>query len=365
MDEGLFSGGRMTNEPYPGAFNSFRRPKGRFEYFKAAAAGVGKYAAKKLSGKRKRSSHVPDYSKRDNKIYRKQAFKRRNKVKHEPQGNGSTFDVIPRKSYNPRGPMNKFAPNHFTVNGSFRLAATFGLQQTTSSPLGTPTDLATCAAKYLAIAPGALLPTGKMFLEKMSSEFMLNNQSNICIKLTIRDVMSRRDIPNIAGIANPETCWNTGLVDENAAGLASDVGVKPYESDIFNQYYDIVREYTTDLQPGANHRHTVTQAPNQFVHQEVINNVTNGFRKLTVWTMFTIVGYPAHDSTTKTSVSTGSVSIDVVFARNYEFCFASANNVSYTRTNALGTFAVGEETMNEELGELQNAAGLTATIGAY
>jgi hypothetical protein len=365
-------------EPYPGAFtardawtnadNPYRPmpARGRYEYFKAAAAGAGKYFAKRYGGKRKRGRDS-NMTKSDAVVYRKgERRRRRNKVTHEPQGNGATFDSIPHNSYIKRRPMNAFAPSHDTINGSFRLAAGVGVQQTTSSPLGTPTDLAVCAAKYLAIAPGALLATGRMFLEKMSSNFTLNNQSNIAIKLVIRDVMARRDIPNIAGIANPESCWNTGLVDENAAGLASDVGVKPYESDIFNQYFKITREYTTDLQPGGNHRHTVTTKPNQFVHQEVINNVTNGFRNLTVWTMFTIVGYPAHDSTTKTQVSTGGVSLDVVFDRTYEFCFASANNVSYTRTNALvSAFTVGEETMNEELGELQNAAGLTATIGAY
>jgi hypothetical protein len=104
----------------------------------------------------------------------------------------------------------------------------------------------------------------------------------------------------------------------------------------------------------------------RFIHQDVLSLVSAGLRGVTEHTLFVIVGYPAHDSTTKTQVSTGAVSMDIIATQNYQFGYVAADNVTYTRIQTLpGNFAVGEETMNEELGELQNAAGLTAAIGAY
>jgi hypothetical protein len=58
--------------------------------------------------------------------------------------------------------------------------------------------------------------------------------------------------------------------------------------------------------------------------------------------------------------------LDIIQKKTYNVKYLLDNTTSYFRNISLPTsFTVGAEVVNEELGELQNAAGINADIGAY
>jgi hypothetical protein len=293
------------------------------------------------------------------------AFKRRKRaarafVASEPQ-DGKSFTRRGGKCFVSRQVLAMAAPNVYVLNVGSEQTCGIGVQNNVSYVLGSTGDLNTIAQKVT----DGVSTAGICYLESMSHNLKIVNTSTYNTNMTIRDLVPRRDIYTGA-IASPEAAWATGIVDELAAGLATDIGAKPIMSDLFNQYFEVINTVKVHLRPGANHEHTVLSKACTKLQTEVVSRVTGTLKGLGIYTMITIEGGPAHDSTTKTTVSTSACGIDIVRALNYHFKFIVDNNVNYYRANNLtGTFAVGGEIINEELGEVQNAAGLTATAGVY
>lgn len=156
MDPGLFTDHRMTNEPYPGAFASFRPPRGKYDYFKAAAAGAGKYIARKYYGKRKRGREGNPHSSKA-KVYRKTGYTRKFRRKNitgvtraEPQGNGRSFTHVPLKPSLVSTSLYDAVPmQHYLLNAGSESTCAVGVQQIVSFGLGGAADLLVAVHKII------------------------------------------------------------------------------------------------------------------------------------------------------------------------------------------------------------------------
>ena len=113
------------------------------------------------------------------------------------------------------------------------------------------------------------------------------------------------------------------------------------------------------MAPGEMHRHEVKYAPNKAIQGEYAAYTTYGLKGLTFWTLIVHYGMPAHDSTTETDVTIDVSSLDIVTKASYDYRQLNKSSPNWTKSNTLATtFAVGEEFVNEAVGQIQNAAGL-------
>lgn len=281
----------------------------------------------------------------------------------EPQGNSKGYTKLPTgKSWIATNVLEALANNHYTTNAGSQLTCGVGVQAVTYYSLGGASNLNSLATK---VQVGSASTAEQMFLQSMTNNLQLRSAATYTSNVTIYDVVPRRDLYT-AVIGDPLTAWSTGIVDELAAGLYTDIGNTPIQSDLFNQFFKIVNTHKVEILPGGTYTHSVYSEPNIKLHSEVTSRVTSGLRNLTVYSMIVLSGGPAHDSTTKSQVSSSATALDIIQTVTYNVKYLLDNTTSYFRTINLPTsFTVGPEVVNEELGELQNAAGITGTIGAY
>lgn len=380
MDAGLFTNGRMINEPYPGAYqriNEFYNPRPRRrpgDYVKAAgqyAAGLAMSAGRRYLYGPKRPYNGPQGGPRPYKRRRYTGSGRIAKAMHRahgsdysiPQGNGRSTVLYPTgKLYLSKGLLQTLQPSHWVINAGQQITCAQAVQAITSFPVATCADLAVMATD---VKVGTTSIAVSFLLEKVKQTISFTNSSTYQGIFTLYDCELRRDVYTGTNPVTPQAAWINGIVDELAAGAATNVGNKPYMSDLFNQFYKVIKTTNVELQPGANHVHTTIHKVNKKIHNEVVANVTTGMAGVTTFTMMVLASGPAHDSTTKTFVSLPGIGIDCVNTIAYDYKQLLNNTTFYKKTNNLTTFAVGPEVINEELGELQNAAGITAGGGIF
>jgi hypothetical protein len=281
----------------------------------------------------------------------------------EPQGNSKGYTKLPTgKCYIAKSVLDALANNHYVTNGGVQMTCGVGVQSGLALIMGNTTDLNSLASK---VQVGSASTAEQMFLQSMTAELQIRSACTYTSNLTVYDIVPRRDCYT-AVIGDPLTAWSTGIVDELAAGLYTDIGSTPIQSDLFCQFFEIVNTHKVEILPGGTYTHKVYSEPNIKLHNEVLSRVTSAIRKVTVFTLLVLSGGPAHDSTTKTQVSSSAASLDIIQKKTYNVKYLLDNTTSYFRNISLPTsFTVGAEVVNEELGELQNAAGINADIGAY
>jgi hypothetical protein len=338
------------------------------------AAGLGlSYARNRLFGAKRKSiyAHGGGPIKRRRSMKGRMAALIRNRTRRsggvtsEPQGNKSgEYVIYETKQLLPKRLTRDLANNYWNINDGRQITCGVGVQSVTALPFGHASDMVTLQA----IVSTNAGQVNDMFVDEMTQRLCMTNASTFSGRVTLYDVTCRRDVYTGTSNVDPATAWNAGMVRELAAGLSTDYGVIPQESKMFNQFYKIMRKPTVvDLQPGATYTHVVRAYPRRIMSSEVVETTAiNGYKGVTVWTLIVLAGMPAHDSTTKTQVSTSGCSLDVVQAHDYTVKFLQANSTSYKRSIALvNAFTVGPEVINEELGELQNAAGLNPNAGVF
>lgn len=98
----------------------------------------------------------------------------------------------------------------------------------------------------------------------------IKNQHNFPVKVTLYDVVARRDLTDEAqtpqlGDEEPITLWTRGIQAKNVNALnllhASFPGSTPYQSEIFCKFWTIGKRTTFMLHPGSEHHHFVAVKP--------------------------------------------------------------------------------------------------------
>lgn len=235
------------------------------------------------------------------------------------------------------------AKNYVGVNTAQRITAGIGLQNAyTVMPMFNSGDVASISSKV------ANNNTNKIFLSSCSAEVMLTNQELANVRIYIYDIIARRDSQSNVNTQNPDTAWKNSYADEGGANSNySIVGSTPYSSDLFTQYFKVLKVTHLTLSQGQSHTHRVHYSPNRAIDGEYIQYNSGSFKGLTCFTMIVLHGYPENDSTTKTQVSTGQCDVDVIIRKQYKYTWLNDQDTTFSMTNNLpANFTVGESIVN-------------------
>lgn len=285
----------------------------------ALAAGAGAYGLSKFAKNRKKKS-----------IHQKA-------INIGTPGSFSTFYYGKRKV--PRGYNSvkaALAKNYKVLNGSQRCISSVGLQSAnTLFSMFNQTDL---------IAMSALVNTSKTnryLAMSCTAEVMITNQELSSVRVTLYDVISRRDCSS-ALINLPDVAWRNSYADEGGVNTNySIIGTNPFSYDTFVQFYKVLKATHIELSQGQTHTHRIRFQPNRVIDYEQLQYIPFNLKGLTCFTMLVAHGYPQNDITTKSQVSTGAVALDVVWRLQYKFTWMNDNDTNYSTTNALpGAFTV-------------------------
>nr|WAE42362.1 MAG: capsid protein [Cressdnaviricota sp.] len=272
-------------------------------------------------------------------------------AKAEVGGHGGTFSnfyYVPRPvPVQYKKDFKALGKNYYTINSSGRITSNVGQQGV--NPLNYMNhyqDVNTISQKINANQ------TNKFLLKSVSSEVNLTNQDAGNVKVILYDIMARRDLATSGNLLNPYAAWSNSLADEGAANSNYNVpGALPYSSDLFTQYFKVVKCTHITLGQGQSHTHRIKFACNKEFDGEYLQYNTNGFKGVTCFTMSVQVGMPYNDSTTKTQVSVGSTAIDYVTQRQYSYTWKQDVDTTYsTQQNLPQAFSVSEDIMNEATG---------------
>ena len=199
----------------------------------------------------------------------------------------------------------------------------------------------------------------RMILQSVRAECSFVNSSSTNSTIIIYDIIARKDTSN-ASVGSPAGAWSYGV--DSAGGSATDykvIGSIPSESVAFNQFYKIVQRTRISLGPGQMHRHEVTFFPNKVLTGQHITNVAYQLAGITLSSIVTHYGMPAHDSTTTTDVTVDVSALDYVQKVSYDWRLLEDATTAWSKSNNLATtFAVGEQFVNEAVGQVQDAGGL-------
>lgn len=199
-----------------------------------------------------------------------------------------------------------------------------------------------------------------LFLESFNGEINMVNASSTNSVVTLYDIVCKGDCSSAGKNSSPGVAWSYGVDQEG--GSSTDykvIGSVPTDSYMFNKFYKIVQKTRVSMAPGQMHRHQVTFRPQRKVQGFWVDAAPYGLANTTCWTLIVHHGSPAHDSTTNTSVTIDVSSLDIVRKYTYAYKFLEDSNANWQKTNNLATtFAVGEQFVNEAVGQVQDAGGL-------
>lgn len=268
-------------------------------------------------------------------------------------GAGGTFSTFYSKRPLSRWNANlkkTAASNFYYNNNSIRLTQTPGSQAiyTIGTAYNAP-DIFTHQPN------GSTNKTFKVLLESCTMKTMLRNQENNDAHIVIYDIVSRRDMNSGDVNIAPDVAWYNGMVDTGTSAVSIyDVGATPFASPKFTQYFKVVKQTHMILPAGGSHEHRIHYEPNRMFSTEVTQDSVN-FRNLTYFTLIAIYGAPDNDST-KTVISTGSVSIDVVATKQYRYTYLLDATINNVYSNSLAQALPGEQILQDESGTVQSIA---------
>lgn len=293
-------------------------------------------------------------------------------VKVEGNGGQISRTTMGAKSSKSRGWITTFkkigTSQFFYNNFAVRITATVGQQGTSTFTHLNANTIGTAAAvpydlNYMfQMAAGAVLTvspnqnnTTRILIEDVVSILRLQNQFPGNCEVEIYDIVCKRD-----NSLTPGQAWATGIQDEsNNAGVSQGfyVGIYPQMSALFNVNYKVVKKTRVVLGGGQSHVHYYRHIPNRIMNAEILQNGALNYKGYTTFQMVVASGLPDNDATTKTTVSTSSVALDVVQTKTIKFTYI---NRAWTQlacsTNLPTSFAVSESVQDQGSGANTNPA---------
>lgn len=235
------------------------------------------------------------------------------------------------------------AKNYKQLNGATRLAGSVGVQ--------TPSVLLTMFNQTDLNSINSQLNSGnhtnRILYDSCSANIYLTNQDQGTVMFELYDCIARRDL-STSNVADPVTAWQNSYADENGANTDYKfVGATPFSSDLFTQFFRVKKITHVILSQGQVHQHQVHYYPRRLIDAEYTQYMGNGAKGLTCFTFIVARGAPYNDNTTKTTVSTGQVSLDIVYQKQYKYTYLSDPTTTWSATNSLAaSFPVSEAIMD-------------------
>ena len=141
---------------------------------------------------------------------------------------------------------------------------------------------------------------------------------------------------------DPTTAWTTGMTDEGSYAKEN-VGVLPFASRIFTNFFKIAKVTHVLMAEGQTHVHRINFKPNKVLCREVEYISNANIKRLTIYQMVVCYGTPSDPLSTV--VTTCPCKIDYVVKKQYTYKWSSDTLSNYFGSNNLPT-TTGQHTMD-------------------
>lgn len=191
--------------------------------------------------------------------------------------------------------------------------------------------------------------------QSVKSRTLLQNQDNGICRMTIFDVIGRRDSTN-DNYDEPALAWYSGAVALGDGSSPTVLGATPYAVPGFTNHFKILKTTHVMLQPGELHEHVTKFKPHRMLQTNLLftseHDVLKGF---TCFTVIVHSGGISNDTTIDSEVSIGKCKVDWVNTKEYKYVYLDRSIPTYQYSNTLRTtFTNGEEMMNIATGARAN-----------
>jgi len=171
--------------------------------------------------------------------------------------------------------------------------------------------------------------TQKVYLEQATTKLMLTNEEDTNTEYFIYELLSKSDHS-----IDPVSAWETGLSHEADAtsagpGLRGVVGVSPFSSQQFVQYWKCIKKTRIVLGQGQSHSHYINFKPRRVVNAEMLANGDIYFKGLSYSCMVVQAGLPLHD-TTNNKATTAPTATAAVWTKQLKYKVVNASQTVYT-----------------------------------
>jgi hypothetical protein len=257
----------------------------------------------------------------------------------EQDGNGGSFSKFFYGRYALKMPMSvkqQLAHNYRLVNSAAQATSTAGFQQIT--PVATmfnSTDINT----FSNAGPGQ-----NVVCFGVRCETIFTNATNATVRITLYDIVARKDINN-SSVNTPDLAWKQGEADDGGNSTSYNiVGVTPFSSKSFTEFFKIKKITHVLLGQGATHIHRVNFFPNRQISYGAFNYGAV-WKDLTCYTMMVSHGQVSDAITGGGGASIGASKINYVQVKEYETGFLSDASTTFSSGNTLPTSFTGGENL--------------------
>jgi len=190
--------------------------------------------------------------------------------------------------------------------------------------------------------------TARGYLDQCMQEIIITNAGNAPCIMELYEVVAKHDlgsIPNVtsSNIYSPSAFWVAGLansnsnaatpIGQNASGsgqeVATNIGSRPFDSQLFNDYWRVASRHTITMASGSSHRHKSVYKPRQIINaSRYLNSALIG--GLTRSVLFVIRGINGYDVTRSGVISASAKCWISVNQKYIAYSYANSGNNVYT-----------------------------------
>lgn len=197
--------------------------------------------------------------------------------------------------------------------------------------------------------------TRRLLVEEVHAQYRIKNQTNIPVKITLYDCVSRRDQSSGATVL-PEASWRVGVTEESVtlagnansnALLATFPGATPFQSQLFCQIWKVGKVTNFTLHPGSEHQHHVRLRPGGMLNNAYVSRF-DCLKGLTYCLMAVVEGGLVQDTTLPFNITLGSGEVDFVTTTKYRFTALEKSRTAYTQYSSLPAAITVQGTVLED-----------------
>lgn len=187
---------------------------------------------------------------------------------------------------------------------------------------------------------------GKIFLSGYQSDLMITNQDSGNCRVTLYDVVSRRDTQEIDLI----DIWDDGLKENTGTSgntrAVGNLNSTPFQSSEFCSKFKILKTTKIQMAAGQSHVHKVRIKYSTMLSRDVVDDYQY-YHGLSYCTIVVVHGMPYNAVTNQAEVATGDCAIDWVRTQKHFYRSVDNNENMYGYTKAQASFSTAENVMNK------------------
>lgn len=262
----------------------------------------------------------------------------------------SVFSRYTKPSFGAKVRKNASSPNYGITNASATFDALSGFQGVNAQSYCFQSQLISLFGNMPTTAPAGN-ETRRLLYESFQRKIMYTNASSASAILDLYDIVCKQDCDLFADAA-----WSDGVNMETSLPAGTPpykvLGIKPWHSQRFNEFYTVVKKTTVNLTAGASHQHSVSIKPNAIIKEQRVRENT-AYRGLSYVTIAVVKGVPVcDDADVPRLVSTAPIRIDIVSETSQKYRWISDTDTDLYVTNNLTTL-LQPENMNVFQGQAQ------------